>query len=99
MKPCYVDRESWTTVELSALTDDLYYINRVITPRLYRGKGHASRLMQQVLDDADSDGASLVLEINPYGPMTHKALEVWYLRLGFKKVGRNLYKRSPKEQV
>lgn len=58
-------------------------VSRVITPRRLRKQGRARDLMQEVLRDADAEGITLWLEINPYGEMNYEALEAWYKRLGF----------------
>jgi hypothetical protein len=54
--------------------------------------------MEQVLTDADAEGVTLWLDINPYGPMCYNDLEAWYFRLGFTEVcepGKYRYRRLP----
>ena len=58
-------------------------VNRVNTPAGYRGRGHARSLMGQCLADADAEGITLYLWINPYGDMDETQLGAWYERLGF----------------
>jgi GNAT superfamily N-acetyltransferase len=86
MKPCYFDLESKGIVDLSPniLPGGGWVVCRVNTPYRSRGKGIARRLMAQVLADADAEGVTLWLGINPYGPMDYDQLESWYRRLGFK---------------
>ena len=60
-----------------------YVINRINVPKKHRGNGVASRLLQNILDDADEEGATLHLEINPSDGLTFRQLEAWYKRRGF----------------
>lgn len=60
-----------------------FMITRINVPPRYRGRGHGSELLQMVCEDADYEGVSLVLEINPYGDMTYDQLLSWYSRYGF----------------
>lgn len=58
-------------------------LNRINVPPEFRGKGHGSRLLQRVLDDADEEDVIVMLGINPYGEMTYDQLRDWYERHGF----------------
>ncbi len=71
-----------------------YIINRVNTPRDFRGKGHAQELMRRCLADADAKGITLYLWINAYGDMSTEQLDAWFKRLGFV-VSDGLYSRTP----
>lgn len=68
--------------------DNDWIVTHVATQRKIRGKGHASRIFQSVLADADAEQATLVLTIDPdppeFGGITYDQLEAWYERLGFK---------------
>jgi len=44
-----------------------HWITRINVPREYRGRGYGTALLEQVLEDADREGVTLRLEINPYG--------------------------------
>ena len=77
-----------------------FYINRINVPYQYRGKGLGRRLLKEALSDADREGATLYLEINPYGEMTHQQLEAWYMRYGFTKhYIPGVYIRRPQEKT
>lgn len=58
-------------------------VNRVNVPPKHRGQGIGSRLLDELLADADAHGVTLWLDINPYGQMTYEQLEAWYMRRGF----------------
>lgn len=72
-------------------------ITRVNVPAEYRRQGIATRLMNQVLSDADKDGVTLVLEINPYGEMSWNQLASWYTRLGFVETDGKVFIREPRK--
>jgi predicted GNAT family acetyltransferase len=61
-------------------------INRVNVPERFRGQGFGRKVMAACLHDADIEGVTLSLDINPYGRMTRSELESWYLRCGFVKM-------------
>lgn len=60
-----------------------YYIESLEVPANRRRQGYGTALMEQVLEDADREGVTLVLEVDPYGTMERQALYDWYGRLGF----------------
>lgn len=53
-----------------------------------RGKGHASRLLRSVVDEARASGVALLVTVKPYGKskMDMSALKLWYGRLGFEEI-------------
>jgi len=75
-------------------------ITRVITPHAKRGKGQASEAMRATCRDADREGVTLLLEVQPYGDggLSIKQLKAWYSRLGFKESygGSGLMMRKPR---
>ncbi len=75
-----------------------HIINRINTPRDFRGKGHARELMKRCLADADAAGVTLYLWINAYGDMSPRQLGAWYKRCGFI-VRDGLYTRKPGKRV
>lgn len=72
-------------------------LNRVNVPAKWRGQGIGRRLMQEVLDEADQLGVTLVLDINPYGDMDYQALSAWYQRVGFTEGADSRWWRSPRD--
>lgn len=71
-------------------------LNRINVHNTERGKGHGADLLRRILDDADADGITLYLEINPYGPLDYDALEGWYMRNGFRPFAGSMYVRKPR---
>lgn len=60
-----------------------YVVNRINVPVSHRGRGHGRELLREICRDADSEGATLYLCINPTGPLDHDQLDAWYRRYGF----------------
>ncbi len=101
MKDYYTNKKTFTSVDTVEYEPGTLYISRIKTRDSYQGQGGARELMQELIADADNEGVTLALEINPYGPMNFKQLESWYKRLGFKKTAapfENCYLRKPKEK-
>jgi N-acetylglutamate synthase-like GNAT family acetyltransferase len=62
-----------------------------------RGKGVARELLRRVLDDADTEGVTLFLSVEPDGTgLDDSQLRDWYARLGFIESEDNLLMRTPK---
>lgn len=95
MKSPYIDHQSWAIVDVSEIGDLLYEVNRINVPRRWRGRGIARKLVTKVLEDADREKITLVLDINPYGDMDYKALKAWYERLGFSQEKDQRFYRKP----
>lgn len=100
MKTCYVD---YATRSIADLVDSRemglrngMVITRINVPRESRGKGHGTKLLKQIIDDADAEGVNLYLEILSSGGLSRGQLEAWYLRHGFERVG-GVYCRKPKK--
>lgn len=70
-------------------------VTRVHTHESVRGKGMARELWKQCLADADAEGVTLCLEINPYGDMNREQLTAWYIRLGFEEQPLGYLRRLP----
>lgn len=83
MQPIYIDMESRTIADLVEIEPGYYLITRINVPKASRGHGLASKLLKEILEDADAEGA--VLEIHPMssGGLTRKELVSWYRRYGF----------------
>lgn len=66
-----------------------YMINQVYTVPAHRGKGYGARIMNQIIDDADLEGATLILDVDPgvdnYAPteQDHERLVNFYRGFGF----------------
>tara|TARA_R110000823_G_C15937072_1_gene500045 strand:- start:2719 stop:3093 length:375 start_codon:yes stop_codon:yes gene_type:complete len=69
------------------LRDKTREITKVHTPAAEQGNGHATELLQQVCDEADAAGLTLVLWPRPYGDdiaLSQAQLQAWYARFGFR---------------
>lgn len=71
------------------------YITRINVPRAHRGKGLASKLLNDFLEECNHKDITVWLEISPSDGLTYDELEAWYLRHGFK--GFMIYKHSPRQ--
>lgn len=95
MRDCYLDRESRGIVDLVYEPErDRWWITRVNVPVQVRRGGHGGRLMRRVLTEADEEGVTLCLEVQPSGGMPLRPLREWYRRLGF--VGTRTMVRTPR---
>lgn len=72
-----------------------WMICRVNVPAPSRRQGIATRLIAEVLADADAEGEVLWLAVNAYGGMTKRQLIAWYKSLGFRPVDQGWYRRPP----
>lgn len=94
-------RASAYTMHIGELMEhDTYLLTGIEVGREHRGKGVASRLLEQVLTDADEAGVQMALVVEPDGSidsLDHDALEAFYRRHGFREYeyGRGLL-RPPK---
>jgi predicted GNAT family N-acyltransferase len=71
-----------------------WFITRINVPMRHRGLGYGTKILRQILDDADKELVDLWLKIYPSGNLSYEQLESWYTRYGFKKVN-DLMKREP----
>lgn len=86
MKDAYYDKETQAAIDLVYDTvdnEDGWIITRIRVPIKNRGNGYASKLLKQVLTEADKEGTTLRLWILPTGDLTYEQLEAWYKRYGF----------------
>lgn len=60
-----------------------YYFNRLIVDKKLRGQGLSIKLMNQVVEWADTEKIEILLEINPYGNLDYLQLAQFYERFGF----------------
>jgi len=100
MKNCYVERDFRSIADLClgremGFTDNVMIITRINVPEKWRGLGIGSRLLTQILSDADRDGITLGLEVQPTGGLNLEQLEAWYSRHGFKYGNLGLMFRNP----
>ena len=97
MKTCYSHHCSPTAIAVVDLCrcshPQGYAITEVYVPANYRQQGIATRLMEEVIEDAELEEETLALRVAPYGDglMEVEQLEDWYARLGFRRSGRGDY--------
>ena len=89
MKHCYIDYRTRAIADVSCRNDwndadpNEYYIHRINVPDGSRGLGHGSKILKQICDDADREGAVLILDVVASGPLGFDELVAWYSRYGF----------------
>lgn len=87
MQNCYVDTRTRAIADLTnvgEMVPKTRTITRINVPHEHRGRGLGTKLLRQILADADAEGVALSLEIMPSGPLDYAALEAWYRRWGFR---------------
>lgn len=68
---------------------DVREVSHVECLMALRGRGDATRLMQEVCREADASDIILVLSVKPFGehpPLDETQLEAWYTRFGFSRI-------------
>lgn len=75
--------------------DGVWWINRINVPNGYRGRGHGTALLMQILEQADYEEVTLRLNINPYGDLNYHQLQSWYERYGFVQDEEGCFTRKP----
>jgi len=85
----YYERVSETqavSVDLVEMEPTVLWVARVFCPVAARRQGHATRLMQRVLREADREGFTIRLVANPYegSNFSESDLTDWYVSLGFR---------------
>lgn len=94
---------SGTRIAIADLVD--YYgrgkiITRINVPAEFRGKGHGTALLKQIIEDADREKIALYLEIQSSDGLSYDELEAWYKRHGFKNwEGSGIYRRTTEEKA
>ena len=85
LKTFYADAPHGVTIDLTE-AEPCWLLNRIHTNRFRgeRGKGYAAALIKIVLADADADGISLMLSVEPHPGVDYNRLRNWYVRLGFR---------------
>lgn len=100
MLDCYADFSLGATVNLIG-SGRAWIVTSVEVKRSQRGKGHATKMMRKVLEDADAETSTLLLAIEPdgsQGSLSAEQLIEFYTMLGFRPYPgpqANLYVRYP----
>lgn len=83
MKHRYFDLEHAASISLME-GDEVWLVTGVEVNRKYRGQGAASKLLKEVIADADRTGTPLILAVEPDGTgLGFQALVEFYQRHGF----------------
>jgi ribosomal protein S18 acetylase RimI-like enzyme len=96
VQPCYLDRETRAIADLYPDEPGTWVITRINVPEPYRGQGLGSRLLDQILTDADTSGVALLLQPSPSGGLALGPLVQWYRRRGFVWVDYLFMRRDPR---
>ena len=94
MKSVYFDVESRTIADLVELAPNYYLVIRINVPKGSRGRGLGSKVLREMLGDADLEGATLEIHPMPSGGLTRKQLISWYERYGFR-MGQSFVSEEP----
>lgn len=99
MKTCYVDYQTRAIADL-ARPGELYTgwtITRINVPRDVRGRGLGTKILVEIITDADAEGVSLWLEVSPSDGLNYIQLVDWYKRHGFVSIdGYGVMRRRPR---
>lgn len=84
MQVTYIDKDTHSIADVyDDPVSDKFIITRINVPKQHRKKGHGTRLLKQILADADNEGVKLALFCAPSGGLTFRQLVNWYKRHGF----------------
>lgn len=87
MKDTYHVRHGPTIAAFAHLMefDTGWCVTELFVTKPNRGEGLGSRLLEMILEDADEEGETLILEPKPFGggDMDRSDLTDWYTRHGF----------------
>lgn len=98
MQTSYYDLAHSVTAHLWEVAPGEYLLTELQTAKRFRGQGHAARLLAEVLRDADSEGATLYLAVEPDGTpgsLDYDQLASFYARRGFTEAEPGALKREP----
>lgn len=70
------------------LRGKLREVSSLVVDQASRGKGFASALMREVIDQADQTAVALLVVVEPFddGPLAAENLRFWYARMGFTEI-------------
>lgn len=86
MKTTFIVNLSSTRIAIADLMEynDGMLLTRINVPKTFRGKGIGSKLLKQIIDEADKEKVKLYLTISPSDGLDFEQLEKWYYRFGFR---------------
>lgn len=81
------------TAYLECQSHDQWMICEIFTDHEQRGRGFATRLLEEICRDADHEGVDLILEVCPIDlnrpGLAQSELSDWYRRHGFRRYGHS----------
>ena len=83
MKPMYFDKASRAIADLVELAPGYYLITRINVPVVSRRRGLGTKILNEILRDADTEGATLEIHPMSSGGPTRNQLISWYESHGF----------------
>lgn len=87
MEHIYADADHIATATTMSFGGNTFALTGITVYRGNRGRGYASRLLRRVLADADKEGVTLLLIVDPDGSigcLDYAQLTSWYERYGFR---------------
>ena len=78
-------RLSYSGLAPPHLRGKLREVSSLVVDAAARGKGFATALMREVIEQADAQRVALLVNVEPFddGPLDAESLRFWYARLGF----------------
>lgn len=103
MKACYVIPEGIYAAAIADIVKmpidsskrEYWVITRINVMEQFRGQGYGTRILEDILRDADAENVTLFLEPAASGGLSQEELIEWYKRHGFD-YGTWHMKRKPK---
>lgn len=93
MRNCFVDYETRAIADLCDYYGKGLIITRINVPKAARGKGIGTKLLLEILKEADESRTTLYLEIQSSDGLDRDQLEAWYERHGFKQFITGMWRR------
>lgn len=93
----YEERNPVGVAEISMMEDNIFFFNRLLIQRPYRGNGYSKILMDKLLEIVDIKKINIILTINPYGDMDKEDLVKFYEQYGFQESKNGAFVRLYKE--
>lgn len=84
MKQIYFDRASRSIADLVELDPAYYLVTRINVPRESRNRGLGTKILTEILSDADMEGVTLEIHPMSSGGLSRAQLITWYKRHGFR---------------
>lgn len=98
MKNCFILGEVRAIADLVPYLDGML-LTRINVPEKSRQKGYGSRLLRNILNEADRTQTKLYLAPSSSGWMTNPQLSRWYNRHGFVWAGEIMLRNPRKDYV